>query len=47
MITLALAALGEPGQPESEEAQRTWEHLARYCCYDKRKRQNFFDQSNA
>lgn len=47
MITQALADLSrEPGEPESEEARETWNHLVRYCCYDKRKRKNFFDQSN-
>jgi hypothetical protein len=46
-ITRALAELGrQPGEPEYEETQETWNHLVRYCCYDKRKRKNFFDQSN-
>ena len=47
MIARALAALSEPGQPESQEARHTWDHLVRSCCYDKRNRKNFFDQSNA
>lgn len=46
MIARALADPGEPGKPENEEARHTWNHLVRYCCYDKRKRKNFFDQSN-
>ena len=36
-----------PNGPESKETQQTWIHLVRYCCYDKRKRKNFFSQSNA
>jgi hypothetical protein len=28
----------------SSESLPVWEHLLRYCCYDKRKRKNFFDQ---
>lgn len=47
MINTALADLKRPpGEPESATARRAWEHLVRYCCYDKRKRKNFFDQSN-
>lgn len=46
MIARALAAQGAPDEPEREEARHTWNHLVRYCCYDKRKRKNFFDQSN-
>jgi len=30
----------------SSEALPVWEHLLRYCCYDKRTRKNFFDQCN-
>ncbi len=39
-------ALAESDEREREEARHTWNHLVRYCCYDKRKRKNFFDQSN-
>ena len=47
MITQALADLSrEPSEPEDEQTRETWNHLVRYCCYDKRKRKNFFDQSN-
>lgn len=47
MITDALADPGrEPGEQEREETRETWNHLVRYCCYDKRQRKNFFDQSN-
>jgi hypothetical protein len=28
----------------SDESSRVWQHLLRYCCYDKRTRKNFFDQ---
>lgn len=47
MITDALADPSrEPGEPEREETRETWSHLVRYCCYDKRQRKNFFNQSN-
>lgn len=46
MIGRALAALAAPDKPTPAEAQQTWSHLVRYCCYDKRRRENFFDQSN-
>lgn len=30
---------------ESDQKEgRTWEHLKKYCCYEKRKRPNYFDQ---
>lgn len=32
--------------PEQKSTQETWNHLVRYCCYDKRTRKNFFDQTN-
>jgi hypothetical protein len=31
---------------ELDKESRIWEHLLRYCCYDKRTRKNFFDQCN-
>lgn len=47
MISDALAELShEPGEVESESSRETWNHLVRYCCYDKRQRKNFFDHSN-
>ncbi len=47
MILHALSELRKPpGEPQSEETRRAWEHLVRYCCYDKRKRKNFFQKAN-
>lgn len=46
-ILRALAAGNDPVETQQQEARQTWSHLARYCCYDKRARKNFFDQSNA
>jgi hypothetical protein len=47
MITDALSDPNrEPGELQRKETRETWNHLVRYCCYDKRKRKNFFDQSN-
>jgi hypothetical protein len=40
LFSLISEALDHPGDPET----RVWDHLARYCCYDKRKRKNFFNQ---
>lgn len=47
LADMIVRALAHPDEPESEETRQTWNHLVRYCCYDKRKRKNFFDQSNA
>lgn len=47
MIARAFNDVAEPPQAVREETRHTWDHLARYCCYDKRKRKNFFDLSNA
>lgn len=47
MIARALNEVRGPDQAERDETRHTWDHLVRYCCYDKRKRKNFFDLSNA
>jgi hypothetical protein len=46
IIDALIASDRDPGMPESKETEKTWDHLVRYCCYDKRKRKNFHDQSN-
>ena len=36
--------ISEAFATDSGENSRIWQHLHRYCCYDKRTRKNFFDQ---
>lgn len=41
LLTMIFQALAEP----NPDHLPIWDHLLRYCCYDKRTRKNFFDQA--